>query len=181
MLAGYSKAMVEWMNLFQPQMPWLELVVRGVVIYVTLLVLMRIVGQREAGGLGLTDVLIVVLIAQAAAGGLSGESDSITDSVLLVAVILACSVLVDAASYRFPRLAALLKARPRLMIKDGQLEHRVLKREFMTTEEVASQLRLHGIEDIGVVHRAYLEPNGMISVLLRERRTPDEPSKPSAE
>lgn len=170
--------MADWKGMFAVETPPLELVLRGLVIYLVLLLLMRVVGQREAGGLGLTDVLIVVLIAQSVGGGLIGDSQSITDAALLATTILFCSVAVDAAAYRFPRFAALVKARPRLLIEDGRLNRRVLKREFMTADEVRSQLRLHGIEEIEGVRIAYLEPNGMISVLTADGGTPQAASKP---
>ncbi len=151
--------------MFAPDAPILETVLRGVVVYLAVLIMLRVVGQRESGGLGLTDVLIVVLVAEAVAGGLTGDSRSVTDGILLVATILACSVAVDAASYRFPRFATAMKARARPLIRDGRLNRELMWREFMTMEEVLSQLRLHGIQDPAQVHLAYLEPNGMISVL----------------
>ncbi len=87
--------------MFALETPVLELLIRGAVVFLALLVLMRITGQRESVGLGVTDVLLVVLIAEAAAGGLVGDSHSVTDGIIVVATILVCSVAVDAA-YRFP-------------------------------------------------------------------------------
>lgn len=68
--------------------------------YLVVLVLMRVVGQRESGGLGITDVLLVVLVSQAAAPGLQSQSTSVTDGAVLVATMLFWSVLVDALAYR---------------------------------------------------------------------------------
>lgn len=62
--------MPDWQTIFDLSLPLLELFVRGTFTFLALLALMRIVGQREAGGLGVTDVLLVVLVAQAAAPGL---------------------------------------------------------------------------------------------------------------
>ncbi|AVT38056.1 DUF421 domain-containing protein [Plantactinospora sp. BB1] len=164
---------MDWQSIFAPSVPVLEGIVRGTVTFLVLLFLMRLVGQRESGGLGLTDVLLVVLVAQAAAVGLHGEAESVTDGVVVVATILFWSVTVDALAYRFPRGARLLKARPKALIEDGKLNRRVMLREFMTVEEVHSQLRLHGIEEIDVVDRAYIEPNGMISVIRRDHAETD--------
>lgn len=161
--------MVDLQSIFAPTVPLLEGAVRGTVTFLVLLVLMRLVGRREAGGLGITDVLLVVLVAQAAAAGLHGQAESISDGMVVVATILFWSVAVDAIAYRFPWMAALLKARPSALIENGKLNHKVMLREFMTYEEVLSQLRLHGIEDVAVVDRAYIEPNGMISVIRRDR------------
>lgn len=172
--------MPDWGAIFLLSTPVLEIFVRGTVTFLALLVMLRLAGQRESGGLGLTDVLLVVLVAQAAAGGLSGGSESIADGLLLVATILLWSIAVDAIAYRWPLAARLLKARPRPLIADGRLDHRVMRREFMTREEVLSQLRLHGLQDISEVECAYLEPNGMISVVARRTGDPPGPTGPSA-
>ena len=75
-------------------------------------------------------------------------------------------------------MATLLNARPRTLIENGKLNRKVMRREFMTYEEVCSQLRLHGIDDVAVVARAYIEPNGMISVIGRDGKEAD-PVEPS--
>ncbi len=143
----------------------LELVVRGTVTFVVLMVLFRVVGQRESGGLGLTDLLLVVLVAEAANPGLVGDATTIADGVVLVVTLLFWSVALDAACYRWPRFSVLVKARPRLLIEDGRLNRRLMRREFMTDEEMLTQLRLRGVQDPATVRRAYLEPNGMVSVI----------------
>lgn len=170
---------MDWSELFVPAVPLGETLVRGTVVFLALLLMMRLAGQREAGGLGLTDLLVVVLIAQGAAGGLIGDSTTITDSLLLVATILGWSVVVDALSYRFPRVARVLKSRPRVLARRGSLDRHALHREFMTRDEVMSQLRLHGITDLADVEQVVLEPNGMISVVRRDREEPDEPRPPA--
>lgn len=158
--------------IFLPSIPILELVVRGSITFLVLILLLRIVGQREAGGLGMTDLLVVVLVADAASTGLTGDSETIGDGLILVVTILAWSLAVDALSYQFPRFARLVKARPRVLVRDGELNTRAMLRELMTREEVISQLRLHGIEDPKGVRLAYLEPGGMVSVIP----APDEPA-----
>ncbi|GIJ23076.1 DUF421 domain-containing protein [Micromonospora lutea] len=173
--------MPDWGAMFTPTVPLLEIFIRGTVTFLSVLLLMRLTGQREAGGLGITDVLLVVLVAQAAASGLVGETSSIVDGILLVATIVGWSVALDAASYRWPHLARLIKPHPRILINNGRLNRRLMHREFMTRQEVLSQLRLHGIEELSEVQRAYLEPNGMISVVRRNQDAVDEPVKPPME
>ena len=163
---------------FTPSLSLLELFARGTITFLALMAMLRLVGQRESGGLGLTDLLVVALAADAASAGLTGDAETIADGLVLVATILFWSVTLDAISYRWPRLAKVLKARPRPLIQNGQLDRRVMRREFMTRDEVLSQLRLHGIEDPAEVRRAYLEPNGMISIIRRDGAEPDQPESP---
>lgn len=160
--------------------PLWELVLRASLTFPVLMLLLRIVGQREEGGLGITDLLLVVLVADAASTGMTGDASTAGDGFVLVVTLLVWSVLFDALSYRFPRLGRILKARPRALIRDGELNRSVMRRELMTRDEVMSQLRLHGIEDLADVRRAYLEPNGTVSVLPVDGTTVQEAEEPPA-
>src|SRR5690554_7322062 len=106
-----------WLTMLVPTVEIWELLVRGTLTFVGLLLLLRLVGQREAGGLGITDLLVVVLIADAAGAGLRGDAASLGDSAVLVGSILFWSVAADAVSYRWPRFARVLKARPRALVR----------------------------------------------------------------
>jgi len=122
----------------------------------------------------------VVLVAEAAAPGLAGESKSVFDSLLVIATIFAWSVAIDAAAYRWPALAPVLKAKAVPLIRDGEINPRALRREFMQREELMAELRLHGVTDLKQVARAYLEQNGMVSVIRADQGESEEPPKPHA-
>lgn len=157
--------MPDWSAMFAFETPVLELIVRGTVIYLALLAMLRVTGQREAGGVGITDLVVVVLIAEAVTGGVSAHSSSLVDGLVVVATILAWSVAVDAVAYRSPLLARLIKGRPKTLVDEGRLDRRVLRSEFMTDEELRMYLRVEGIESLAEVRTVVLEPNGMISVV----------------
>lgn len=159
---------MDWNEIVLPSTALVGLIARGSIVYLALVVLIRVVGQRESGGLGLTDILVVVLVAEAAGAGLVGDANTIADGLVVVITMLFWSVVLDAVAYRWPRFAGLIKARPRPLISDGQFNRRLMRREFITEDEVLSRPRLHGISHPTVVARAYLEPNGMISIIPRE-------------
>lgn len=170
--------MLDWDAIFVLSVPPLELFLRGTITFLVLLAMMRVVGQRESGGLGISDILLVVLVAGAMAPSLEGASSSILDGVLLAATIVFWSLAIDAVAYRWPRLARILKARPQPLVEDGRLNHRAMRRELMTEEEIMAQLRLHGVDDLSDIRRAYLEPNGMVSIIRRGDGETDEPTRP---
>jgi len=165
-------------ELFRFSVPVGETLLRGTVMFLAIFAITRVVGKREAGAHSLTDLLVIVLVAEAAAPGLAGESKGMFDSLLLVATIFAWSVVLDAVAYRWPALAPLLKSKPLPLIRDGQINHRSMRRELIQLEELMAQLRMHGVTDVKDVARAYLEPSGMISVIRADRGEPDEPAKP---
>jgi uncharacterized membrane protein YcaP (DUF421 family) len=160
--------MVDWRAIFDPQLPLLEIFARGTLVYLGLLALLRLVGQREAGAIGLHDLLVLLLVAEAIQNGLTGDYRTVPDGLLLVLVVVGWSVVIDAVSWRWPRLGQALKPSPKLLVEDGRPNRRVMRRELMTPDELMSQLRLHGVEELSEVKRAYIEPNGMISVIRRE-------------
>ncbi|HLT29630.1 MAG TPA: YetF domain-containing protein [Myxococcaceae bacterium] len=167
-----------WVELFKLTTSVPELLIRGTVTFLALTAILRLVGQREAGDLGITDLLVVLLVADAASAGLRGKTESIAEGLILVATVLFWSVAFDALAYRWPKLGRILKARPKLLIRDGQLDRRVMRREFMNEDEVMSQLRLHGVTELSDVERAYIEPNGMVSIIRRDGEANEEVTRP---
>lgn len=163
---------MDWNTILLPSASMMELIVRGSVTFIMLMLLLRLVGQRESGGLGITDLLVVVLMADAASAGMTAKASTIADGLVMAAIMLFWSVALDALAYRWPFFAHVVKARPRPLILDGQLDRRVMRREFITEEEVRTQLRLHGFSEPGMVARAYLEPNGMISIVPKPGKKP---------
>lgn len=151
-------------QLFSSEVPVVESVVRGAVMYLVLLIMMRVLGQREAGGLGVSDVLVIVLVATAASPGLFSADAGLVDALITMATILLFSLAVDALAYRSRRFARIVKGKARILVLDGQVQRRALRRELMSDEELATQLRLHGVDRPEEVARALLEPNGMVSV-----------------
>jgi uncharacterized membrane protein YcaP (DUF421 family) len=161
--------MPTWGEIFSPSAPIVETFVRGTVMFLAIFTLMRVTGQREGGVHSLSDLLVVVLVAEAAAHGMAGEASGIADSVLLIATILGWSVAIDAVAYRWPALRVLLKSKPLPLITNGEINDRALRREFMHREELMAELRLQGITDVREVARAFLETNGMVSVIRRKQ------------
>lgn len=157
--------MPDWAALFTTDTPLLELLLRGTIMFFALLLLMRFVGQREAGGLGMTDLLVIVLVGGALGDGMTGGGVQMADGLIPVAVVMFWSATMDALTYRWPALSSLLKGRAKPLIKDGRLDRRVMRRELISMDELNSQLREHELEDISQVHRAHLEPNGDISIV----------------
>ncbi len=170
---------MDWGQIFLPSVNVVETFVRGTVMFLAIFVIMRVAGQREGGAHSLTDLLVVVLVAEAAAHGMAGDATGIADSVLLIATIVGWSVALDVVAYRWPRIGDVIKSRPRPLIVDGRVNERALRREFMTRKELEGELRLHGIDDVRQVARAYLEPNGMISTIKMGGGGDEERPKPT--
>jgi uncharacterized membrane protein YcaP (DUF421 family) len=156
---------IEWTELFGSSLPALELLVRGSAMYWFIFLLFRVVLRRNVGAIAISDVLLVVLIADAAQNGMAGQYASITDGFVLVATIASWSYLVDLASYRSARLRRLLEPPPLPLVRDGRLQWRNMRRELMSRDELLSQLREKGVDALEDVHAAYMESDGSVSVI----------------
>lgn len=159
---------VDWQDLFSLTVPPLELFVRGSFIYLLLFAIFRLVLRRDVGSVGMADVLVLVIIADAAQNGMSGEYRSITDATILIATIAGWNLLLDFLCYRFPALRRLLEARELTLIRDGRMIKANLRRELLTEEEVMSKLREQGVAELAEVRAAYMERDGNISVIKRK-------------
>lgn len=149
-----------------------EMVLRGTVVYWTVLILLRLAGRREIGSLGTADLLVLVLVADSASGALTGDSASVGDGLVVVATIVVWSVLLDRAAYYSPLVHRLLEPERVCLIRDGRIIRSGLRSEHIGRGELMEQLRLKGIGSIAEVKRAYLEPNGQFSVIKKEEETP---------
>lgn len=154
-----------WSEMLSPETPLLEILVRGSLTYLALFALLRLVLKREAGALGMTDLLVIVLIADAAQNSMSGSYESVTDGLLLVLVIVGWAFLLDLLGTLSPTIGRVIRPAPLPLVRDGQMLRREMRREFITEEELMSAIRLQGIDDLADVKRAYVEPDGRVSVI----------------
>lgn len=152
-------------SLFQFSVPPLELVVRGTVMFLFLFVLFRFILRRDAGSIGLADILVVVVIADAAQNGMAGTYTSITDAFVLLGTIAFWNYLFDKLSYHYRWFARFTEPRPVLLIHHGRVMLENMQRNMITREELSSHLRQNGVGDVDEVRYATLEPDGHISVV----------------
>jgi uncharacterized membrane protein YcaP (DUF421 family) len=164
---------VDWARAFLPDTPILEIVLRGTCVYLALFVMLRVVLKRETSGMGITDVLVVVLIADAAQNAMAGAYTSVPDGLLLVATIIFWSYALNWLGHRFPRIERIVHPQALPLIEDGRLLHARMREELLTEEELKSQLRLQGVADLSEVKVAYMEGDGRISVISKEKTAAD--------
>jgi uncharacterized membrane protein YcaP (DUF421 family) len=151
-----------------------EIILRGTLIYWFLFALFRLVLRRDVGSLGIADVLLLVLIADASQNAMAGGYESVAEGMVLVSTIAGWNWFVDWISFRYPALRRWLQPPPLKLVEHGRLQRRAMRRELVTTDELMSKLREQGIRDLGEVELAYMESDGEISV-IRQRGADDGP------
>ena len=159
---------MDWKSIFLPDVPLLEIILRGSVMYITLFVLLRLVLKRQTGSLRMTDLLLITLIADASQNAMAGAYTSIPNGIVLASTIIFWSYTFDWLGYRFEWFRRLTEPSPLPLIQDGKLLRRNLRQELITEDEVKSQLREQGLEDWAQVKEAFMESDGHISVIPYE-------------
>ena len=153
-------------ELFTPTAPLVESFLRGTIVYLALYTMLRFVVKKGAvASASMTDLLVLVLISSAVQNALIADYNSITDGIILVAVVIFWSYALDWLSLRFRPLRRFAYPRPENLIENGNPLWEKIERELITEEQLYSLLRQQGIEDINEVKEAKIEPNGQISVI----------------
>lgn len=159
---------VDLHRLLVPDVSLLEIFLRGTLIYLGLYVLLRWL-RRPTGQLGIADVLLITLLADASQNAMGAGYESFSSGFWLVLTIIFWDQAIDRLSYRWPRLARWTEPPPLRLVTNGRMHHEELKRNHISEQELLAHLREHGVGDIAEVAQCHLENDGQISVLTRRR------------
>lgn len=147
--------------------PW-ELIARGTLTYWFLFAIFRFVLRRDVGSVGIADVLLLVIIADASQNAMSGGYESLSDGAILVGTIVGWNYLLDWGAFRFKAVRRFAEPAALVLVRDGRVNHRNLRREFISMPELMAQLRINGVDDVAKVRRACMESDGQISVIKND-------------
>jgi uncharacterized membrane protein YcaP (DUF421 family) len=145
----------------------MDIVLRGIAVFVFLYVLTRIVGRRELGSLEPFDLILLIILGDSVQQGLTQDDYSLTGAFVAVGTIAVLQVLTSWFSFRFPRLRPVLDGEPIVVVEDGKPIERNLKRERLTVEEVMEEARQQQIGSLDEIQWAVLETTGQISFLKK--------------
>src|SRR5919204_6880020 len=143
----------------------MDLVLRATVVFGFVLLLTRVIGKRELGKLQPFDLVLLIVLGDALQQGLTQDDYSLTGAILVVGTIAVLQVFVSWLSYRFPRARPILDGEPVIIVQDGEVIERNLKRERLTVEEIAEEARRQQIAHLSEVRFAVLETGGQISFI----------------
>lgn len=159
---------VDWAEVFGLGLSPLELFARGSAMYWFLFVIFRFVVRRDVGAVGVADILILVIVADAAQNALSGEYNSVADGFVLVGTLIFWNVLLDRLSFRYRWFRVFATAPPLCIVRDGKMLRRNMRKEYITDEELWAQLREQGVSSLDEVKTVCVETDGRFSVIKRK-------------
>ena len=143
----------------------MDIVIRAAIAFLFILLLTRIVGRRELNTLEPFDLILLVTIGDLVQQGVTQNDFSITGMTLAVGTIAVLTVLFSYLSWRFQALRPVLEGQPMILIEDGNVIEKNLRRNRLTQEEVAAEARNQQIDSFDRIRWAVLETSGKISFI----------------
>jgi len=150
-------------------MKLLEIVGRVLAIYAALFVMLRLAGRREMSELSPMDLLVMLLVSETVSPALTGGDQTLLGGMVAAATLIGLSVLIAYVTFRSRRIGRLLEGDAVVLIRNGRVDKQVARRFRISDEELATALRQSGVAGPGDVARAYVEPDGEITVLEKKR------------
>jgi len=147
-----------------------EIALRSVIMYLIVLIGLRLTGKREVGQMTPFDLVLLLLVANAAQNAMTGPDTSLTGGVVAVLALLIVNAVMTRLVWKNRQLSRFVAGTPTLLIHHGIVLSKNLDREHLTVEELDQALREHGISTVADVYLATLEVDGSISVLKNDER-----------
>ena len=143
----------------------METVLRIVLAYAAIMIGFRIMGKRELSQLSPFELATLLLIPEIFSQAIVGEDFSMTNALVAFTTLLSVVFVTSVFAHRSRRFGAILEAQPSVLVAHGTLVETNLNRERITPDELYSELRMSGLEDLSKVKWAILESDGKISVI----------------
>jgi uncharacterized membrane protein YcaP (DUF421 family) len=148
--------------------PWWQIVLRTVVIYLAFIFALRLFGKREIGQFTLSDLVLILLAANAVQPAMTGPDTSLVGGLVIVAALFLVNIALSWLRLHNRRAREFLEGHPTVIAKDGQWYPRVMEREGIDQDEAQMALREHGLDKIEDVELAVLEVDGTVSVVPKD-------------
>jgi uncharacterized membrane protein YcaP (DUF421 family) len=144
----------------------MESVIRGLAVYLALLLVIRFSGRRTLGQMTAFDFVLLLIVAETTQQALLGEDFSVTNSLMLIVTLFAADVGLSYVKGWSPRLGAWIDGQPTVLISLGNVDRRALTRARLSVDEVLEAARKqHGLERLDQIRFAVLEASGNISII----------------
>ncbi|HWO02382.1 MAG TPA: YetF domain-containing protein [Blastocatellia bacterium] len=161
-----------WSNILHPEISIIEKIVRPIIVYVSLIILLRVAGKRELAQLNNFDLIVLLTISNTVQNAIIGSDNSVLGGLIGATTLVAVNTIVVRFFYRHPGLDRLAEGQEEVLIADGKIRQQQLKKELITKAELEAAARKQGFASLEEVERGVLEPGGGFSFIAK-KRTPE--------
>ncbi|WP_342505288.1 DUF421 domain-containing protein [Sporosarcina sp. FSL K6-2383] len=141
---------------------------RTILLYILIVIILRIMGKREVGELGVIDIVVFVIMAEVAAFALDSPDKELLQSIVPMLILLAIQLLSSFISLKSKRFRNTVDGEPTIIIRHGQIVEHEMRKQRYNLDDLFQQLREQQIGSVHEVSFAYLEPSGNLSVFKHD-------------
>lgn len=145
------------------------------IIYLFIIVGLRLLGKNELGQLSVSDLVFIMLISEVVGDVMRASNDSLAGALIAATTLMLINKGFKAITYRSKKFNTFLEGTPSVLIRHGKINHREMKQNKLSIEDLEQAGREHGIGDISTIALAILEVDGKISILDNDKLKTDVP------
>ena len=146
-------------------LPWWEFVLRGIIIYIFLIVILRVTGKRQIGQMSPFDLVLLLVLSNAVQNSMNGGDNSVAAGMILSVTLVTVNWLTGQITFFSKKAERLIEGVPQVLIHDGKVYEKALEAAQLTRHELMSSIRGEGYSDLTEIRAVILENDGSISVI----------------
>ena len=155
-------------HMFMVPIPFLEKLIRPVLVYIFLVLLLRIFGKRELAQLNPFDFVVLISLSNTVQNAIIGDDNSVAGGFIGAFSLMLCNYLVVRFLFRHRRLDQLVEGEPATLVKHGKVQHKELAKELITTSELDVVARRQGFDGVQSLDECIIEPGGTFAMKPKE-------------
>ena len=161
-------------SMFHLPIPLIEKILRPIIIYLALILLLRIFGKRELAQLNPFDLVVLLSLSNTVQNALIGNDNSVSGGIIGALTLLTINWMVVRLLYSSPKLGRIIEGTDHILVLNGVVDHKALKEEVLTIEELTAVIHRQGFDDFDEVQECSIGPNGSFYVKGRQPSQDDE-------
>ncbi len=146
--------------------------VRTIILYLLLIGVVRLMGKRQIGQMEPSEFVVTMLVANLASIPMQDGAIPLFSGVVPIVTVLGTELVLSALSMKSMRLRKILCGKPVILIENGNILQKNLKKTRVTLDELTGHLREKDVLDLKAVQYAILETNGNLSVFPYPKERP---------
>jgi uncharacterized membrane protein YcaP (DUF421 family) len=143
----------------------MDLVIRATVVFFFIFFVTRVAGRRELSALEPFDLILLVVLGDLVQQGITQSDQSVTGTLIVISTITLLSIAVSWVSFRSGKVRLVTEGEPIILVQDGEIIERNLRRERLTHGDLEEEARRQQVASLGDIRWAILEKEGTISVI----------------
>lgn len=156
--------------MFDLSVPWWELILRAVVVYLALILFIRLTGKRQIGEISPFDLILLLILSESVQSSLVAGDESLVGGLIVAGTLLLLNSAIGRITYKSRKAEDIIDGGPEILIHNGKVLEHVSKKARITEQELMSTLRKSGFFKLEDVKLAILEDDGTVSAQGYEAR-----------